>query len=69
MPYDAVFYGLDGETWAYVVSEPLTYVHAPVTVDSVSGETAYLSEGPAAGTEVVTVGAAELFGVETGVGT
>ena len=69
VPYDAVFYGLDGETWTYVVSEPLTYVRAPVTVDSVSGDMAYLSAGPAAGTEVVTVGAAELFGVETGVGT
>lgn len=68
VPYDAVFYGLSGETWTYVETEPLTFVREPVTVEEVEGDLAYLSEGPDPGTEVVTVGAAELFGVETGVG-
>jgi hypothetical protein len=39
-----------------------------VTIDHVAQGTAYLDAGPEAGTKVVTVGAAELWGVETGVG-
>ena len=69
VPYAAVFYGLTGETWTYTEPQALTFVRAPVTVESVEGDTAYLSDGPPAGTEVVIVGAAELFGVETSVGT
>ena len=41
---------------------------APITVDRVDGETAYLVKGPAVGTAVVTVGAPELYGAEYGVG-
>jgi len=68
IPHAAVFYGLNGETWTYTSPEPLTFVREPITVRAIDGDTAYLSAGPAAGTAVVTVGAAELFGVESGVG-
>ena len=68
MPYSAVFYGLDGETWTYTNVEPRTFERAPITVDRVEDGLAYLSDGPPAGTPVVTVGAAELFGVESGIG-
>ena len=40
------------------------FVREAIGVERIDGDTAYLSEGPAAGTEVVTVGAAELFGAE-----
>lgn len=68
IPYAAVFYGLTGETWAYTSPEPLAFVRQPITVDRIEGELAYLSEGPSSGTVVVTIGSAELFGVETGIG-
>ncbi len=67
IPYAAVFYGLTGETWTYTNPEPLVFVRAPIVVDRFEGEVALLSDGPPAGTLVVTQGVAELFGAETGV--
>jgi hypothetical protein len=67
VPYAAVLYGVHGETWVYSNPEPLVYVRQPIVVDFIEGDLAYLSEGPEVGTAVVTIGAAELFGVETGV--
>ena len=69
VPQSAVVYGLRGETWVYTLTEtPLTYEQHPVTVDIMEGGMAVLSDGPPLGTEVVTVGAMELYGVETGLG-
>ena len=68
IPYAAVVYDADGKTWAYVNSQPLVYERAEITVDEIEGETARLSAGPPAGTQVVTTGAAELYGAEIGVG-
>ena len=67
VPYAALIYGLNGETWAYVMPEPLTFVREAITVDYIEGDMAVLLAGPAIGTEVVTVGAALLYGAETGV--
>ena len=67
IPYAAVFYGPDGETWTYTSPEELTFERAPITVDHFEGDVAFLSDGPPPGTEVVTQGSAELFGTETGV--
>ena len=68
MPYAALVYGVNGETWAYINPEPLTYTRQPVSVDYIDADLAILLEGPPSGTEVVTVGVSELFGVDTGVG-
>lgn len=68
VPYSAVMYDKAGATWAYTNTEGRTFVRAPITVDRIQGDVAILSDGPAVGTLVVTVGAAELWGVETGVG-
>jgi hypothetical protein len=67
IPYAAVLYDPDGTTFTYTSPEPLVFVREPITVDRIEGEVAYLTEGPATGTAVVTVGAAELFGTELGV--
>jgi hypothetical protein len=67
IPYAAVFYTADGETWTYTSPEPLTYVRVPIVVDHIRGEKAFLSQGPPLGTEVVTQGASELYGTETDV--
>jgi hypothetical protein len=68
VPYAAVIYDLEGATWAYISSAPLTYVREPITVDYIEGDMAVLVDGPVAGTEVVTVGVAELYGADTGIG-
>ena len=68
VPYSAVLYGLNGETWVFVNPAPLTYHRQPITIDFIEGNIAVLSRGPSPGTEVVTMGVAELYGVDTGVG-
>jgi len=68
VPYGAVLYDAEGKTSVYVSSAPNTYVREPITVDFIEGDRAVLTAGPAAGTAIVTVGAAELYGTETGVG-
>jgi hypothetical protein len=64
IPYDAVLYDAQGDTWTYTNPEPLTYVRHHITVDTIDGDQAILSEGPPAGMAVVTVGAAILYGAE-----
>ena len=64
IPYAAVVYDTDGSTWTYVNTAARTYERKPVTVTEIDGEIAQLSAGPAAGTPVVTVGAAELLVTE-----
>jgi hypothetical protein len=68
MPYAAVVYDLKGNAYVYTSPEPLTFVRKSVTVDTIKGDTAFLSDGLATGTQVVTVGVAELYGVEFGIG-
>jgi multidrug efflux pump subunit AcrA (membrane-fusion protein) len=66
IPYSAVLYDPDGATWTYTNPKPLVYVRADITVQSIDGERAILTKGPAPGTSVVTIGATELWGVEYG---
>jgi hypothetical protein len=63
----AVVYDETGATWVYVETEPLTFQRVQVVVTRVSADTALLRSGPAVGTQVVTVGVAELRGSEYGV--
>jgi hypothetical protein len=66
VPHAAVVYDAKGKTWVYVNTDPLVFVRQPITIDYIQGDLAVLSDGPAAGTAVVTVGAAELLGTEFG---
>jgi hypothetical protein len=68
VPYSSVIYDLKGDAWAYTSPAPLTFVRDRIGIDFIEGDKAVLSLGPGSGTEVVTVGAAELFGTEFGVG-
>jgi hypothetical protein len=68
IPYAALIYDLNGGTWAYTSPEPLTFVRAPITVDYIEGDIVVLLDGPPAGTAVATVGVAELYGADTGIG-
>lgn len=68
VPYSAVFYGPAGETWVYVSPKELTFIREAVVIDRIDGDVAFLSEGPAVDTQVVTIGVAELYGTEFEVG-
>lgn len=64
IPFSAIIYDINGGTWVYTNPSPNVYVRQRVELKSVIGNNAVLNRGPAAGTKIVTVGAAELFGTE-----
>jgi hypothetical protein len=65
IPYSAVFYDAHGNIWAYTNPEPLVFVRQPVDVEHIEGDVAVLKEGSTVSGEVVTAGAAELWGIES----
>lgn len=67
-PYSSIIYDTHGGTWLYVNTAPLTFVRQSITIESIDGDKAILIEGPDVGTQVATVGVAELYGTDTGVG-
>ena len=67
IPYAAVIYDTEGNTWVYTSPAPLTFVRAPIVIDHIEGDQAILSEALDSGTSVVTLGVSELYGAETGV--
>jgi hypothetical protein len=68
VPFSSIIHDEHGQTWVYVSPEPLVFVRHPVTIDYVSADTAFLTEGPTPGTKVVTVGASLLLGTEFKIG-
>lgn len=67
VPYAAVIYDIEGNTWVYTNPEPLTFVREPIVIDYIEGDTAILAQSLPANFNVVTVGVIELYGTETGV--
>jgi len=67
IPYAAVVYDAEGDSWAFVQEEERVYRRAAIAIESVDGDTVRLTDGPPPGSEVVTVAAAELVGVEAGI--
>lgn len=68
VPLSAILYDIHGGVWVYVHQAPLTYRRQRVELLETAGQIAYLSRGVKAGMNVVTQGAAELFGTEFGAG-
>lgn len=68
VPYAAVLYDAKGVTWVYTSPANLVFVRHRITVDYIEGDQAVLTDGPPAGTQVVTVGGQELFGAEFEIG-
>lgn len=64
VPYGAILYDKKGHTWTFTNPQPRVFVRQQVSVERIDGDRVYLTEGPPAGTAVVTVGAAELMGAE-----
>ena len=62
--YAALIYDPEGRTYVYTSVTPLSFVRKEVEVDRIEGKQVFLTRGPAVGTRVVTVGAAEVYGTE-----
>lgn len=67
VPYAAVIYDIEGNTWVYTNPEPLTFVRAPIEIDYIEGDQAFLSQALETEHPIVTVGVIEIYGAETGV--
>jgi hypothetical protein len=67
VPYSAVIYDPSGRTFAFRALSPLTFTEARIRIARISGNSAYLRSGLAAGVHVVSEGAEELYGVQSGV--
>jgi hypothetical protein len=68
IPVSSLIYDINGGTWVYISPEPLQFLRVPVVVDYIKGNLVVLKEGPPIDAKVVTVGVAELYGTDTGVG-
>lgn len=68
VPAGAVIWDAHGAAWVYTSPEALVFVRAPISIEHIDAQQAVLSDGPEPGTAVATVGVAELWGAETGVG-
>jgi multidrug efflux pump subunit AcrA (membrane-fusion protein) len=64
VPHNAVIYNPDGDVFVYTKPKAETYRRAPIEVIRVHGNQALLSDGPRAGTTIVTTGSAELLATE-----
>jgi hypothetical protein len=68
VPYSSIIYDPHGGTWVYTQTSPLTFVRAAIDVDHIKGNDVFLKDGPPVGTEVASVGVAEIYGTEFEVG-
>ena len=64
IPFNAVLHDIYGGQWVYVKTGEHAYTRHRIQVARLAGEDAVLTTGPAAGTQIVTDGSAELFGTE-----
>jgi hypothetical protein len=64
VPYAALLYDPHGKTYVYTSPRSLEYVRAEVRIRGIEGNRVVLFDGPAVGTEIVTVGATEVYGTE-----
>ena len=68
LPYGALMYDANGKTWVYTNPEPRVFERQEIAVSRVEAGVVTATAGPLVGTQVVTVGAAELFGAEFNTG-
>ena len=68
VPWSAIMYDINGGNWVYLRTRQYTYSRRRVEVSSVIDGSAVLTRGINKDEEIVTTGAAELFGTEFGGG-
>jgi hypothetical protein len=64
VPYASLIYDGAGKAYVYTSPRPLTFLRAMVEVGRVQRERVLLVDGPPAGSDVVTVGATQVYGAE-----
>ena len=64
VPYSALLYGPEGQTWVYTSPQSRVFVRYTVDVDYIEGDKVFLNDGPSVGTLVATIGVAEIYGAE-----
>jgi hypothetical protein len=67
VPESAVWVDVNGDEWVYTNPETLVFVRARVVVDRYDEGSAFLSDGPAPGTAVASIGVPQLIGSEFGI--
>jgi hypothetical protein len=67
IPYSAVIYDIEGNTWIYTNPEPLTFVRAPIVISRIDGDDVLLAKALESDDPIVTMGVIEIYGAETGV--
>ena len=67
IPASAVIYDASGRTYVFTALGRLTYTEVAVTIVRIDGSAAQVTSGLRAGVRVVSTGAEELYGVQTGV--
>ena len=68
IPESALLNDIHGGVWVYVQTAPHVFARRKVEVRDVTRGLAVLTRGPEEGAQIVTTGAAELYGVEFGAG-
>jgi hypothetical protein len=68
VPSASVLYDQDGQAWVYTNPEGHVFLRSQITITGTTGDETLISAGPPVATRVVTVGVAELYGTELGVG-
>jgi multidrug efflux pump subunit AcrA (membrane-fusion protein) len=66
IPWAAILHDIQGGTWVYEALDGHVYTRRRVEVKDVLDGFAVLTRGPAPGTSIVVVGAAELYSTEFG---
>ena len=67
VPYSAVIYDIEGNTWIYTNPAPLTFVRAPIEISRIDGDQVLLAQALESDAPIVTMGVIEIYGAETGV--
>jgi hypothetical protein len=68
LPASSVLYDPSGRNWIYVRLAPNQYQRQEITLRKIQGTVAIVESTLKVGTECVFIGAAELYGTESGVG-
>ncbi len=68
VPWSAIVFDIHGSAWVYETTQAHQFTRRRVELERADGDWAILRRGIKAGSQVVTAGAAELYGTEFGVG-
>ena len=68
VPFSSILYDYQGGTWVYENTAPHVFVRRRVEIKTIVEDRVVVTRGLTPGSNVVSIGAVELFGTEFGVG-